>query len=392
MTKKYTVVIPVRGGSKSIPLKNIKPMAGRPLLFWSLDAANECNAIDRIYVSTDSSEIRQAVDKYIGEIGGSDRIICFDRDPKTATDTASTESVLDDFSDKIDYEYLMLMQATSPLITSKDLEEGIRKYELESRDSLLSVVRQKRFIWEEKGQQFQPVNYDFLNRPRRQEFEGYYVENGAFYITSKECYQRSNCRISGNIGIYEMDEQTYYEIDEPSDWDIIENLLRRQMRKQIPSKKIKLFVTDCDGVMTDGGMYYSEKGDEMKKFNTIDGKGIELLRNKGIKTCIITGEDSQIVLDRAAKLRIDFTFKGVEDKLTVLSTLVETLGITLDQVAYLGDDINDIDCIQAVGYGFAVPNARDDVKMIADFVLSTLGGKGAIREAAEMIVRQGWVE
>lgn len=387
MTKKYTVVIPVRGGSKSIPLKNIKSIAGRPLVYWALDAGFECAFVDRVYVSTDSDEIRQTVERYIREKGRTDKIICLDRDPSTATDFASTESVLEDFNNKVDYENLLLIQATSPLITSKDLEAGIRKCESESRDSLLSVVRQKRFIWEEKNQQFQPVNYDYVNRPRRQEFEGYFVENGAFYITSRECFERSKCRISGNIGIYEMDEQTYFEIDEPSDWDMIDSLLRRQQRKQIPPKKIKLFVTDCDGVMTDGGMYYSEKGDEMKKFNTIDGKGIELLRNQGIKTCIITGEDSRIVMDRAAKLKIDFTFKGVGDKLSVLVSLVEELGIALDQVAYLGDDINDIDCIRAVGYGFAVPNAVDDVKMIADFVLSTPGGKGAIREAAEMICR-----
>lgn len=393
MTKQYSAIIPVRGGSKSIPLKNIKPMAGRPLLFWSLDAAYDCSLITRVYVSTDSAEIRRAVAQYILEKGGTDKIICLNRSQNTATDIASTESVLEEFSNQVDYEHMILIQATSPLITAEDLSSGIRKYEDEDRDSLLSVVKQKRFIWtEEIDQSFHPMNYDYLKRPRRQEFDGYFVENGAFYITSRACFEQSKCRISGNIGYYEMIEQTFYEIDEPSDWRVVEHLLREQLALQHPLTEIKLFVTDCDGVMTDGGMYYTENGDELKKFNTKDGKGIELLRNQGILTCIITGEDSQIVSNRAKKLKIDYVFKGIENKYQVLSDLLDELGLTFNQVAYIGDDLNDVECIGAVGLGFAVADAIDTAKNAAKIILQTEGGKGAIREAAEMICRQDLVE
>lgn len=385
MSYKYTVIIPVRGGSKSIPLKNIKPIAGRPLLFWSLDAAFFCKSVDHIYVSTDSKTIRDVVDKYIAEQGDTAKISCIDRNPSNATDNASTESVLEEFHSKVSFEHMILMQVTSPLVTHEDLDEAIKIYEDEKRDSLLTAVRQKRFIWAKDESGYCPANYDYMKRPRRQEFEGFLVENGAFYITSEACFRQSKCRISGNIGIYEMHENTYFEIDEPSDWCIVEKLLEQQLKLKKAIRDIKLFVTDCDGVMTDGGMYYTENGDEIKKFNTIDGKGIELLRNKGVITCIITGEESQIVSNRGAKLKIDYVFKGIENKLVVLYDLISKLDIQLSQVAYIGDDVNDIECIKAVGLGFAVPNATEEVKKIADRILKTEGGKGAVREAADIV-------
>ena len=137
-------------------------------------------------------------------------------------------------------------------------------------DSVLSVVKQKRFIWQKDDSGFSyPVNYDYLNRPRRQEFEGYYVENGAFYITSRDKLMESRCRISGRIKTVEMSEDTFYEIDEPDDWYIIESFMKKRSDKNIGKiPDIKMFLSDCDGCLTDGGMYYSENEDELKKFNT----------------------------------------------------------------------------------------------------------------------------
>ena len=114
-----------------------------------------------------------------------------------------------------------------------------------------------------------PTNYDVFKRPRRQEFDGYMVENGAFYISSKAALLKSRNRVSGNIKAVEMNEDTFFEIDEPGDWIMIEALMRKNgisALRDIPV--IKMFLTDCDGCLTDGGMYYSENGDEMKKFNT----------------------------------------------------------------------------------------------------------------------------
>jgi N-acylneuraminate cytidylyltransferase len=123
---------------------------------------------------------------------------------------------------------MVLIQATSPLLTAADLERGMDLYESGPYDSVLSVVRQKRFIWAPDDAGARPVNYDFNARPRRQEFEGFLVENGAFYVVSRAALLESGCRLCGRIGLVEMDEATYYEIDEPDDWAIVEGLLSRR--------------------------------------------------------------------------------------------------------------------------------------------------------------------
>ncbi len=385
MVDKYVAFIPVRGGSKSIPFKNIKPICGKPLVFWTIDAAVQCDLIHKIYIATDSCEIKNLVNTYIKSINKEEKVFCIDRDPQTATDTASTESAMLEFAQKYVFQNIVLIQATSPLLRTEDLTQAIESYNKHFFDSLLSVVRQKRFVWKQQSGVSFPVNYDYNNRPRRQEFEGYLVENGAFYITSRKALLSSLCRLSGKIGTYVMDEVTYFEIDEPSDWIIVENLLKKRQKKKL-NKNIKLFVTDCDGVLTDGGMYYSENGDEMKKFNTKDGMGFSLLRKANIKTAIISGEDRKIIEDRAMKLNVDYIFMGAKDKITLLKSLIDELDITMQEVAYIGDDINDIECIQAAGLGFTVKDAVNDILEVADIVLPVEGGKGAVREAIEYIL------
>jgi len=226
MSKKYQVIIafiPLRGGSKSIPLKNIKKIAGKPLAYWVIDAALNCVLIDKVIVSTDSNLIRDKINKI-----RSKKLEVITRSSETATDTATIESAMLEFANSNKkFDYIVLIQATSPLLESCHLEEGIKKYFKHKYDSLLSVVRQKRFIWEKNNEGVKPVNYDPFNRPRRQEWDGLLVENGAFYITSRENLLKTKCRVSGNIGAYEMPEQTYFELDEPSDWMIVEELLKK---------------------------------------------------------------------------------------------------------------------------------------------------------------------
>ncbi len=224
---KNVAFIPVRGGSKSIPLKNIKPIAGKPLVLWTIEAAARCASIDRVYVSTDSDKIKEVAESYSGE--GCEKVQVISRSAETANDTASTESAMLEFANRYDFENIVLVQATSPLLTADDIQKGFDKYD--DFDSILSLVEQKRFIWEaDETGAVRSVNYDYFHRPRRQEFDGYLVENGAFYITTKERLLETGNRISGRIGAVVMGEETYFEIDEPSDWIIIENLLSAKQR------------------------------------------------------------------------------------------------------------------------------------------------------------------
>lgn len=226
--------IPVRGGSKSIPLKNIKPLCGKPLVYWTVKAACECRRLDRVFVSTDSEQIRKTVEEF-----GYDKVTVVDRSEETANDTATTESALLEFAEKYNFENIVLIQATSPLLTSADLEKGFTLYEQPDCDSVFSAVRRYQFIWTGTPDGIaSPLNYDIFHRPRRQEYDGYLIENGAFYITSRERLLVSKNRISGNIKAAEMDDDTLFEIDEPSDWVIIEMMMKqRTAALQCPQKK-----------------------------------------------------------------------------------------------------------------------------------------------------------
>lgn len=379
---KNIAFIPVRGGSKSIPLKNIKIINGKPLVYWTLLAAIECKEIDKIFVATDSDMIRETVEQF-----GFNKVEVVSRNQSTATDTASTESAMLEFAEKYEFENIILIQATSPLLTPEDLRKGLEMFALPQYDSILSVVRQKRFVWKENEEGIaSPVNYDVYHRPRRQELDGFLVENGAFYMCSRESLLQTGNRLSGNIGVVEMREESYFEIDEPSDWIIIEKFLADSKTATSTGHKIKMVLTDCDGCLTDGGMYYSDSGSESKKFNTKDGMGFQRLRERGIITGIITGEKNAVVSARGEKLQLDIVKLGVKDKKAEIENLCREYGITLKEVAYIGDDVNDLEAVRSVGFGCSVSNAMECVKKEAQYVSPLCGGDGAVRDIIEHII------
>ena len=149
---------------------------------------------------------------------------------------------------------------------------------------------------------------------------------------------------------------------------------------------IKLFAMDVDGVLTDAGMYYSESGDEWKKFNTRDGMGIKLLQRAGLITAIVTQERTKLVARRAEKLAIPELHQGVMDKLLVVREMAARHGLTLSQVAYIGDDINDLETLKAVGFSATPADGLPQVAAVVDYICQKKGGEGAVREIIEMIL------
>lgn len=220
-SKCIVALVPLRGGSKSIPKKNIKILAGKPLCAWVLEAAVQSDLFDKVVVSTDSKEISDVVK------GLNLNIEVLMRPPELATDSATTDSVMLHVAELVPFETLITIQATSPFLVASDLINAYEKFEQQHFDSILTCVRIKRFFWTEDGK---PINYDPSNRPMRQDFKGVLMENGAFYITRREILEKYKCRLGGKIGIYEMAEETAIEIDEPADWNSVEKILL--MRKE----------------------------------------------------------------------------------------------------------------------------------------------------------------
>lgn len=224
--------IPVRGGSKSIPMKNIKVLNGKPLVYWTAAAASGAGCIDKVIIATDSEEIKKIVLGF--ELL---KVEVYDRNPENASDTASTESVMLEYIKKTGLKQednFFLIQATSPMLKSEHIDGMYNEFLTSGADSMFTGVLEKQFHWRRGKYNLNnndevlcviPVNYDYRNRPRRQDFEGLIAENGACYINTVGNILHDKCRLSGKIAAYELPSYTSYEIDEPNDWIIVEALM-----------------------------------------------------------------------------------------------------------------------------------------------------------------------
>lgn len=275
-------IIPARGGSKGIPLKNLAVLDGNPLLHYTINASLESKFITRTIVSTENKKIKQ----YAIECGAE----VLDRPKKFATDSAKVEpvmlNVLDKLRKKENYvpDIVILLQNTSPLRNSKHIDEAISKIFKKKYDSLLSVCESKALVWSvNKDSSISPMTYDPFNRKNRQIMANdRLLENGAIYISTHEAFIESNCRISGKIGYYLMESDLYYEVDSPNDFQIIEGILRRKRNaKEVFSVKNKnIIITGSSGLL---GSYYSkllaEKGANVIMIDHSAPRSIEI-KNK----------------------------------------------------------------------------------------------------------------
>lgn len=371
-------LVPLRGGSKSIPHKNIKLLNGKPLCYYVLKAATSAACIDAVYVSTDSDRIAAIVDSLEMDIN------LIKRPAEFATDESSTESVMLHFAESVPFETLITLQATSPLTTNEHLNEAYNMLVSEGYDSLLTGVRTLRFYW---GLDGKPLNYNPAARPRRQDFEGVIVENGAFYITKRSILCQQKCRLGGEIGIYEMPETSEVELDEPSDWSRVSTMLGDRTPAELTkaASSVRVLFCDVDGTLTDGGMYYSSQGEHLKKFNTRDAKGLSMLRDCSIRVVILTQEDSEVVAARMRKLGIEEYYPGIKDKQTFLRDYCSRHNLDMSQVAFVGDDLNDLECLSMVGFSACPADASPEVVEICGFKSQNMGGRGAVREACDYI-------
>jgi len=376
---KKIALLPLRHGSKGIPGKNVKKMLGRPLYSWVLAEAIASD-LDVIFVATDYEPWAEQIRK---EYHWCPKVQVFMRSAHSATDTAATETVMQEWAAQYrePYELLVLLQATSPLTTAADINRVLEAM-YQGATSALTVVRTHRFIWDEKGE---PLNYNPLQRPRRQDFDGLLVENGAVYATTRLAFEQSHCRMSGCIQTVEMPDDSLTEIDTLTDWDWVEQRLAQRAISQKQQGLITHLVLDVDGVFTEGGVYYNAEGEALKRFDMRDGMGLEIIRQQAVEVIVITSEASALVASRMKKLGISDVFLGVKDKFAFLRHHFKHLQLSWAQVAYVGDDVNDLAGMCTAAWSFAPANATLDVQRWADIQLTHPSGHGAIREVCQWI-------
>jgi N-acylneuraminate cytidylyltransferase len=281
-----------------------------------------------------------------------------------------------------DFDAFCLLQATSPFTKKEDINRCLDKLDNDF-DSALTVVNTHRFLWDKNGK---PINYNPLNRPRRQDFDGLLIENGAVYTVSKEALKKHQNRIGAKTAVVQMPDDSLLEIDSESDWIAVESLLIERQKREKKSKKITHLVLDVDGVFTNGTISYTKDGEHTKNFDMRDGMGLEILRQFDVEVMIMTSENSELVAKRMEKLKIKHVFLGVKDKFSLLKHIISQENVSLSNVAYVGDDVNDLSNICSVGWSLAPNNATDIAKLHADVVLSKNSGNGAIREACQFVM------
>ena len=378
-------IIPARGGSKRVPGKNLFPMAGRPLLAHTIEHAQASLTVDDVVVSTDHPKIAA-----LARVLGADVV---ERPPDLAADDASSESALLHVLDvrqsegRSEPELVVFLQCTSPVRRRDDIDRAVRLLRESHSDSVFSAVQDKGLLWMVRDGVPSPVNYEPARRRREQDMGLQLRENGSIYVFRPAVLRREGVRVGGRTAIYEMDVWTSFQFDLPEHAELLEWILRRPGLATEPEwpDRIDLVVFDFDGVMTDNGVLVAEGGDELVRCDRGDGWGVARLRDAGFELLVLSTEEHPVVAARCRKLRVAFE-QGLSDKAARLKAILDERGLDAANVIYVGNDVNDLDCLQLVGMPVVVGDAQPQARAAAKLVLTAHGGHGAVRELCDLLL------
>lgn len=384
--RRILALIPARGGSKGIPGKNLAMLGGKPLLAHTVEQARAASLVDRVVVSTDDQAIARSAERYGAELVW--------RPADLASDTASSEAALlhalETLRENEDYqpELVVFLQVTSPLRRACDISRAIETLEAAGADSLFSACPVHGFVWRRHGEQLNALTYDPRQRPRRQDIGEDLVENGSIYVFKPRILRRLNNRLGGEIAVYPMHPLDSFQVDEPADLKLVEELLAlRGGERQVPDfSPVRLLVLDFDGVLTDNRVTVHQDGSESVRCDRSDGLGLERLRAGGqVEVVVLSKETNPVVAARCRKLGLACG-QGHDDKLPHLKRMVATRGLRASQVAYIGNDVNDLEAMAWCGVSIAVADGYPEVRAAAGLVTERPGGHGAVREVCDLLL------
>ena len=379
-------IIPARGGSRGIPRKNVALLDGKPLVVHTIHAAHEAELVDAVVVTTDDPEIAML------SKGAGAWVI--ERPRSISGDTASSESALVHALDEIraehglDPEITVFLQCTSPLTSSEDIDETVAALLNGDADCALAVAPSHQFMWcrDNTGDSV-GINHDERFRQRRQDRDEQFVETGAVYAMNTAGFRLAGHRFFGRIAMHVMPRERVWEIDDPSDLVVARALLehrRRERTRTLIGFQPSALILDFDGVFTPNTVLVFQDGTEAVQCHRGDGAGLSRLRKAGVPMLVLSAEVNPVVSTRCKKLQIP-CIQGIEDKRPVLLNWLKQHNLNPAHAIYIGNDLPDIPCMQAVGCGVAVADAQPEALDAADIVLRTPGGQGAIRELVDLI-------
>ncbi|XP_034532529.1 N-acylneuraminate cytidylyltransferase A [Notolabrus celidotus] len=382
-------LILARGGSKGIPLKNIKMLAGVPLIGWVLRAAVDSELFDSVWVSTDHEEIEKVAKAWGAKVHR--------RSPQVSRDSSSSLETIQEFSRLYpEVDVICHIQATSPCLHPFHLKGALDLITEQGYDSVFAVVRRHQFRWKEvkRGSDdfTHPFNLDPLNRPRRQDWDGELCENGSFYFATKELLNDAKSMQGGKISYFEMMPEYSVDIDVDIDWPVAEQRVLRYgyFGRNIP-EMVSLMFCNVSGCLTEGRIFLSMSGEEMVSINTRDTMGIRMLQKEDVEVVLLTSSLDPVAKSLAESLTKRTGCKVIEvgsEPLDSLKLVVGQKKVDWKDVAYMGNDTQDVSCLNLAGLS-AVPKAAPTLAInAAKYTCRSGGGKGAVREFAEHILLQ----
>lgn len=391
-------VIPARGGSKGVPLKNIRNIHGVPLIAKTIRAARDSRHVSAVYVSTDSDEIADVSLTYGAEV--------IRRDESLGLDTTSSEAVLIEALHKVkdkgvEADVLVFLQCTSPFLTAKDIDGTVDQMLNTGSQSAFAATPFYHFLWTGSDNGAQGINHDGLYRKRRQDLQTQYLEAGSVYVMQVRDFLEQKTRFCGKTAVYEIDNpDRAIEIDSACDFYMAQALQSwlekpseekehfrvKQVTFERKVKNIKAVVFDFDGVFTDDCVYVDENGREEVRCSREDGMGISLLKKSmNLRLLVLSTEHNECVKQRCRKLDLEVIHQCA-DKLTAIREWAEGCKLNLDEIMYCGNDVNDLPLMNRVGLFIAPKNAQLQVKEEADFVSDKYGGAGFVRDVCNMLL------
>jgi YrbI family 3-deoxy-D-manno-octulosonate 8-phosphate phosphatase len=382
-------IIPASGRSEGIPGKYLKRVGGVSLVARAVQSARRASSIDRVVVSTDDDAIAAEALTAGAEV--------VRRQPGPGSkpgpsEPATSESAILHAVDALGRapRIIVLIEAASPFIDPLDLDSAVGRVRDGQCDVAFAAVETHALLWTSTKDGAVGVNHDASATPRERardrderHEDAQYRETGAFYAMRAAGFRQAGFRLFGRAEVAIVDRIRALEIDEPGDLVVARSLAPLFERPE--AIDIDALVTDFDGVHTDDRVSIGGDGMERITASRADGIGVDMLRKAGYPLLILSRETNRVVTARGRKLGVEVR-QGVEVKAVVLAAWAKTRGIELSRIAYVGNDINDVGCMEIVGWPIAVADAHPEVLAVARVVLTQHGGHGAIREVAERIL------